>query len=292
MKILTIINPSAGQTKAQKSIKTLPGLYRRYNLESTICISQSAEHVQQLAAQAVQDTYDIVAVCGGDGTLHHAINGLQGSQTALGILPMGSGNDLAGALGIPTNLDAACQILKQGHHRGLDLADTGRRVYACIAGVGLDSEVGKRTRHRPAWIRGKLIYPYAVLRSIFTFRPKFLRLVHDGGVFEGEILIAVVGNTRQYGGGMRIVPQADPEDGFLDVCIVRPMSQWYLLKAFPSVFTGKHVLDPHVIVLRTQSVRLETHEPLEVFGDGEFLEQTPSQINVRRNALQVIAPGR
>lgn len=290
MKTVTIVNPVAGHGKTKRHLAELPQLLRRYDLSDEVVVSQSAHHVQEVAKQAAQNQYDLVIVCGGDGTLHYAINGLYGSQTALGILPMGSGNDLAGALGIPANLESACSILKNGRTRSIDLGDTGDCVYACVAGVGFDSAVVKRANQRSFWLRGPLIYSYAVFQTLLTFRPKRLRLTHDAGVFDDDVMFAVVGNTMRYGGGMRIVPLADPEDGLLDVCIVRRISRWTLLKSFPSVFRGGHIANPYVVMFRSRCVSLESDEPLELFGDGEYLENTPSQIRVVAQALRVVTP--
>ncbi|MBX7220247.1 MAG: diacylglycerol kinase family lipid kinase [Blastocatellia bacterium] len=290
MNTLTILNPTAGHGKTRKYLSVLPDLLTRNGLSNRIELSRSSEHIRQMAEEGARAGLDMVIVCGGDGTIHHAINGLRGSRTALGILPLGTGNDFARTLGIPWEVEQTCAMLGRGRIQEIDLADTGGCVYACIGSVGFDTAVLKRANQRKFWLRGPLIYTYAIFGTLLTYQPKRLKLTHDGGVFEDEVMFAVVGNTMQYGGGMRIVPGADPSDGLLDVCIVRRMSNWDLIKTFPQVFRGGHVSNPNVVMFRSQKVELDSDEPMELFGDGEYLENTPSEIRALRGALRVVIP--
>lgn len=252
--------------------------------------SESADHVRSLARAAVEEQVDVFAVCGGDGTAHYGLQPLVHSETALGILPVGSGNDLAMALGIPGELESAVRILARGPTRRIDVARTRSAFYACIAGVGFDSEVNRRANQRNRWIRGRILYPWAIMRTLASFRPRVLRIRCDEQTFEGPVMFAVMANAASYGRGIRIAPMARLDDGFLDVCIIQAISKFELLRVYPKTYRGAHVNHPCFMHLRGHRVNLESEQPLDLYGDGEFMEQTPSQIEVVPLGLRVVTP--
>jgi YegS/Rv2252/BmrU family lipid kinase len=265
-----------------------------------IAESHSQQDLIDLAEQAARQGFDIVAAVGGDGTIHYVLTGIFNAQNspnpasaALGIIPLGRGNDIARTLNIPEDLEAACRVLLAGKIKKIDLARTGSNVYAGVAGIGFDSEatrLANETKLSGGRLPASFIYTYAVLRALASYRPKRVQLKHDGGCFDGKIMFAVVSNGQCYGGGMRITPTAILDDGLLDVCIVREVSKLQLLRNFPHVFRGSHIGHPFVEYFRASRVEIIADEQMELFGDGEYLEKTPIKIEVARQALSVVVP--
>ena len=286
-----VLNPSSGHGAGRRllpQIQTL--LAHTFGNQARLMVSTSAEHVLKLAQDSVQQGADVFVVCGGDGSAHYAIQALAQTTTALGMVPIGSGNDLALNLGIPMEPERSLEILSHGITRSIDVAQTRSAIYACIAGVGLDSEVNRRANDRRWWIRGRAIYPAAILRTLMTFHPRRVRIRCDERTFEGPIMFAVVANAPSYGRGIRIAPMAVLDDGALDVCIIKAMSKLELLRVYPRTYRGTHIDHPALVMLRGREVQIESEEPLELFGDGEYLESTPTRIQILPHALRVVVP--
>lgn len=253
-------------------------------------VSENADHVRDLAKQAVLEQAKFFLVIGGDGTVHYAIQALVHSDTALGILPVGSGNDLAVTLGIPEDTEQAISKLARGTTTQIDVAQTRTGIYACIAGVGLDSEVNRRANTRSRWIRGRALYPLAILGTLAAFQPRQVQIRCDNECFEGLIMFAVFANAPSYGRGIRIAPMATMEDGILEVCIIKAMSKLNLLRHYPKTYRGTHIHHPFFLHLRGRRIEIDSDEPLELFGDGEYMEKTPTCIEVLPRALRVLVP--
>jgi diacylglycerol kinase (ATP) len=209
---------------------------------------------------------------------------------ALGIIPMGRGNDLAQSLGIPLDYRRACEVLRRGQTRRLDVANAGGRIYASVAGAGFDAEVNALANQDSAWLRGKAVYVNAVFRALSKFKPKRLEIEYDDRRFVGEAMLVAIGNTTSYGGGLKIVPQAQPDDGWLDVCVVKKTTKLELLRQLPSAYKGKHVNHPAIEMYRARRVTISSPDPVELFGDGEFLQPIPVTIEIIPQALRVIVP--
>jgi diacylglycerol kinase (ATP) len=266
------------------------GVLRRAGVQPQVRESRNAQHLLELAHAAREEKPDLVVSAGGDGTHHYVINGLFGSQTPLGLLPLGSGNDFAEGLGVPVEARAAAAALLRGQIREIDLARAGSTVYACIAGVGFDSVVTRFANEHVRWMRGSLGYAWAILRCLKFYRPEPLELVSDAENFSGEVAFVVVGNNVSYGGGLRLTPRARLDDGLLDVCIVPYMGKLELLRWVPRAYRGTHLAHPRIIYFQARHVALRTSSRLELFGDGEFMQELPASIEVLPRALRVMVP--
>lgn len=290
-RIVAVVNPNAGRGAGCRAFPHIHSFWRqRFGDRAEVVLSEDAGHVRRLAETAAHEGADIFLACGGDGTAHYALPALCHSQTALGIIPIGSGNDLSLNMGIPQTLEAALETVVTGVVRSIDLAQARSGAYACIAGVGLDSEVNRRANARNRWIRGRALYPLSIFQTLVSFRPRQVRIRCDGEVFEGGIMFAVVANASSYGRGIRIAPRAKMDDGFLNVGIVKAISKWELLRVYPRTYRGAHVDHPCFLELQGQTVDIESDTPLDLFGDGEFMEQTPTHIQILPRALRVIVP--
>lgn len=302
MKTLLIVNPSSGRGRTQKMLPQVRALLTDKNIE--FVESRSQQDLIDLAAKATKEHYNVVAGVGGDGTIHYVLTGIYQAtkemasantetQTALGILPLGRGNDIARSLGIPSDAEKACRILQAGKRRMIDLASTGKNVYIGVGGIGFDAEatrVANETKLHSQWLPATFVYTYAVLSVLAEFQPKEVRIVHDNGLFEGPIMMAAISNGQYYGAGMHITPIAEMDDNLLDICIVRKVSKPKLIANFPQVFKGAHLDNPHVTFFRSHRVEITTKEQMQLFGDGEYLEETPLKIEILPRVLPVIVP--
>jgi diacylglycerol kinase (ATP) len=294
MRILVLANPRSG-TKARRSrSEALWSRLRAEGISVDVETPESAAAMKDRASRASRSEHDVLLVSGGDGTLHEVVNGLvlspKDERPKLAISPLGRGNDFAAEIGIEDER-AAFQAIVSGRTRRVDLGSTDRGVFLSIAGTGFDARAARRAQETP-FLSGSALYTYAVLRTLLDFRPLEARVRYDGGTYEGLITFAATGNSSRYGGGMRITPEADIEDGLLDLCLVREISRLTLLRMFPTVFSGRHLAHSSVFYQKTRFVEIETAEPADVFADGELLQETPLRIEVRPRELEVLAPSR
>ena len=263
---------------------------RRDGVEIDAQESRDAQHLLTLARQAAAEKPDAIVSLGGDGTHHYVLNGMVGSEIPLGIIPAGSGNDFAKGLGIPTQARAAAEVLCAGNIRRIDLGRAGNSVYGCIAGAGFDSVVTRYANERVRHLRGPWAYAWSILRCLKSYRPEPLKIVSDVQEFLGEVIFAVVGNNVSYGGGIHLTPRAKLDDGLLDVCIVPYMGKLEFLRWVPRAYRGEHLKHPRIIYFQARKVSLSTTSRLELFGDGEFMQELPATIEIVPRALPVIVP--
>jgi diacylglycerol kinase (ATP) len=262
---------------------------------------------------------DAVLLFGGDGTIHRHLGQLVRLGLPVLVVPAGSGNDFARALGLRRVRDSIAAWRKfcggaggaPGENvRRIDLgvitaiesaggapAPHHPRYFCCVAGVGLDGEVSRRANRLPRWLRGHGGYVLSLAPTIFTFAAlpmKILTRAEDGGDWttrsDQPTLLAAFANTPTYGGGMKIAPQAKMDDGLLDVCIVGGVDPFKLFCMFPTIFSGHHLNIKEVEYFQAGRVRVETEHPLDVYADGEFVRQTPVEVGVERAALKVVTP--
>jgi diacylglycerol kinase (ATP) len=265
-----LVNPSSGRGTGKAHLDRIRVLASR--LGAGLCVSRKVSDLAEQARRAAEDGVERLLVAGGDGTMHHAVQGLAGTSCALGVIPLGSGNDLAGTLGVPPDLDVAVDRAVNGEIRRIDLVRVGETFSVSYAGVGFDSEV-TRYANETKILRGPLIYFYSVIHTLITFVPPRMRVVYDGGDFEGKVMFAVVNNLPRFGGGMRIAPEARIDDGLLDLVIVKEVPKPVLLSIFPKVYNGKHVGHPAVRIVRTTRAEITIDRTMTMYGGGEPLRE-------------------
>ncbi len=263
-----LVNPAAGRGTGKSHLDRIRVLASRHG--AGLVVSRKVSDLAEQARRAAEDGVERLLVAGGDGTMHHAVQGLAGTGCALGVIPLGSGNDLAGTLAIPPDLDVAVERARTGEVRRIDLLRVGETFSASYAGVGFDSEV-TRYANEVKLLRGPLIYFYSVIHTLITFEPPRMKVVYDGGTFEGKVMFTVVNNLPRFGGGMQIAPEARIDDGLLDLVIVREVPKSVLLTIFPKVYGGKHVGHPAVTIVRTRRAEITIDRPMTLYGGGEPL---------------------
>ena len=232
---------------------------------------------------------DAVVVVGGDGAVHAVLDVVAGTEVVLGILPAGTGNDLARSLGIPTkDVDGAIDLVAGGAIRTVDLVRTGAAHVATVVAQGFDSKVNERA-NAMTWPRGNARYHLAMLAELRAFEPLPFTLTLDGTTIEREAMLVAVGNGPSFGGGLRICEGAVMDDGLLDVVVINPVSKAKLLRVFPQLYRGTHVGLPEVERHLVREVTLAS-PGIVAYGDGERLGALPLTATVRPGALRVFAP--
>ena len=263
-------------------------------------ISQEAGDVERQVAEAARAGARRVVVAGGDGTVHEAVNGLQGTDTELAIVPCGSGNDFARGLGLPSEAEAALTCAATEHARTLDcgtvtcpdfLGQTRTRAFANIAEAGLGGEVVRLAARARALVGRSLGYYGALVVGLLRCSPVSVRLFIDGVAVEPRPLNnLIVANGQYFGGGMHPMPAARLDDGRLDVARIRELGRAALLYQSPLVHRGLPEQHPHIDHWRAVEVRAESDEWVLVEADGELMGTLPAVFHVRPASLRVVAP--
>ncbi len=290
-RISLVVNPTAGRGRGAATFAAVEARLRSSGAQLETLRSESWSHAAELMAAAVRSEVDVLAVMGGDGMMHLGLNACADAgglgRTALGMIPAGTGNDLARGVGLdPTNPLAAAAVVAADHRRALDLLRVGDRYVGAVLATGFDARVNERA-NTMAWPRGSLRYTVAALAELGVFRPLDYRLTLDGTVREQQAMLVAVGNTSTYGGGLRICPQADPTDGLLDITIIHPVSRLKLLQLLPQMRSGRFARDACVEQLRVRTATVEG-DGLTAYGDGERLGPAPFEVTVAPQALPLV----
>lgn len=291
-----IVNPVAGGGRAARHAGATLRLLTAAGVGCRLVQPTSAEATTSAAREAVAAGARAVIACGGDGTVHAVLQGLDGSTVALGILAGGSGDDIATNLGFDgaeplANARQLADALVAGTTRGVDLghataADGAQRSFVGVLSSGFDSAVNERA-NRMGRLGGQR-YNVAMVRELASFRAVPFVLEADGRQVTGEAMLVAVGNGGTYGGGMRICPQARQDDGLLDITWLSGVSKARFLRAFPSVYSGTHVRFPFVSTYRARHVTISA--PGQVaYADGERIGPLPVTVECRPSALRVLS---
>lgn len=285
-----IVNPTSGRGKAGRIVAEARARLVSMGCDVEVSASDSAMHASELAA-AASGRHEVVAAVGGDGMVAYVAQGVIGTPAALGIVPSGTGNDFAANLGYARRkpLDA-CAVIARGARRRVDVGRIeGGRAFLCVAGGGFDGEVN-REANSIKHLRGTAVYLIATLRTLRRFTPARFTVTLDGEERSFDGMFVAVGNAASYGGGMRITPDAKPDDGLFDVCLVGAMGKGSLVSQLPRLFTGGHVRHPAVQILRARRVSLAADRPFTLYADGEDAGPLPATLTLEPAALDVVAP--
>jgi YegS/Rv2252/BmrU family lipid kinase len=284
-----LVNPTAAGGRSLRRLPLAVDELLRLGAEHRVVHTRSSEHAcdEARAAAAAGET---IAAMGGDGFLRPLAGVLRGSDSALAILPGGRGNDFARVLGIPSDAAEAARLAVQGAERLLDVAEVNGVPYIGIASYGFDSDAN-RIANEARLVRGNLVYLYAALRALATWRPARFTVTVDGERHQFLGHSVAVANSRAYGGGMFLAPQAELDDGLLDVVAIRELSKLRLLRKLPRVFKGAHLDDPTVTVLRGERIELGADRTFDIYADGDPVATLPATASIRARCLRVIVPG-
>ena len=289
-KWLVIVNPRSGSGRGRKAAELLSREATSLGVGLGFQYTTGAGHAEQLAREAIAGGRKRIAVCGGDGTVHQALQALAGTDVDLGLIPSGRGNDLARALGIPRDPVAAVRLLSCGGIRTIDLGRVNGRWFSTVACIGFDAAVSERANRTAAPFGGTAVYVWSVLRTLLSFTAPTVRIEVDGAATESPLLLCATANTASYGGGLKIAPKAVPDNGLLDLCAVDALPRLSILRYLPRILNSSHVNLDAVRFQRVRACRLTTDPPLPVYADGEPAGTTPADIEVVPGALGVIVP--
>ena len=290
MHLKVIYNPAAGRGRARRHVREVEEYLRSRGARVDCEPTTGPDDLVRIAAESSRGGYDRVVICGGDGTLNLAVREFDLERGTLALIPTGSGDDFARVMGIPRRIRAACDVVIDGVIREVDVALANNIRYLGVAGLGFDSEVADYANRNVKFLRGSAVYLYAILRVLPRFTPRPVRIRTEGGTRDEEIMFAAVGNTRQYGGGIRITPNAVVDDGLLDLCIVHRTSRKELLKTLPKAYTGAHIASPFVESGRGREFHFSSEQAMAVYADGEPLTRTPVSFGLAKGRLKVVVP--
>jgi YegS/Rv2252/BmrU family lipid kinase len=294
MDVAVLISPAAGRGRARAVCDVVLDALRAGGLKPRLLEASTGAGAELEAADAVADGVGAVVAVGGDGSAHTALQAVAGTSTPLAVVPAGTGNDLARALGIPSDpvaaARAAAEDLLAGQLRTLDAGRTRDRWWATVLCCGFDSAVSDRA-NRLRWPTGRRRYDVAILAELAQLRPRELTLVLDGEAQTLPVTLVAVGNTSWYGGGMKVCPGADPSDGLFDITVVGPLSRLELVRQRPRLTAGTHIESPGVTVHR--AARVELSSPgVTTYADGEPVAPLPAVAECVPGALRIVGTGR
>jgi YegS/Rv2252/BmrU family lipid kinase len=261
---------------------------RARSIQYRVVQTESLEHGVAQAKQAASDG-EIPVVMSGDGLVGQVGGALAESGTAMGILPGGRGNDLGRVLRIPSEPIGAVAVLSEGNEREIDVGTVNDRRFLCIASFGFDS-VANRVANEARFVKGNLVYAYAALRTLAGWRPHTFTVTVDGERTDCFGYSVAVANSRAYGGGMFVAPNAELDDGLLDVVLTAHTGKFQFLKGLPQVFKGTQIDNEEITTLRGAEVEVSADEDFAIYADGEHLADLPAKLRVLPRALKVIAP--
>ncbi|MBW0013484.1 diacylglycerol kinase [Mycobacterium sp.] len=293
-KVTALTNPASGHGAAIRVAQVAIARLHERGVQVTEIIGDDAEDARHLVGAELERGTDAVMVTGGDGVVSNALQVLAGTDVPLGIVPAGTGNDHAREFGIPTkDPAAAADIVADGWAKTIDLgrirSDGVDKWFGTVAAAGFDSLVTDRA-NRMTWPHGRLRYYLAMLAELSQLRMLPFRLVLDGTrEIDADITLAAFGNTRSYGGGLQICPNADPTDGLLDLTMAHSASRTKLIRLFPTVMKGTHVDLDEVSTARAQSIHVEC-PGINVYADGDFACTLPAEISAVPRALHILRP--
>lgn len=286
--IALLTNPAAGRGGARQAA----ALARRRFLDAGFTVRDlegvDAPDAERLAREAVADGVHALVVCGGDGLVHLAVQAVAGTNVPLGLVPSGTGNDVARYLGLPRRdpIAAADRIIGS-RVRTVDLARSGDRYFLTVLAAGFDAVVNERA-NQMTWPRGQMRYNLATVAELRTFRPRGYTLDLDGSTRRVDAMLVAVGNGPSFGGGLRITEGALLDDGLLDVVIIKPMSKPDLVRTYPKLFRGTHVTHPQYEHHRVRRVTVAAAD-IVTYADGERFGALPLTVECVPGALKALS---
>lgn len=294
MRIRVIVNPAAGTASDREPLERLQTLLREAGHDLHVDETASRGDAEHFARHAAHSGSDLVIAAGGDGTLNEVLNGVAAvdgglSACAIGILPAGTGNDFARTLGI-TDVEIAIGALAAGQTRAVDVVSLGDRLFLNASAGGFTAETSANVTSDLKQAVGPLAYIIGGARALLEHDPVPARIEADGRAIDAELRLFAVCNGAYIGGGHQLAPSARPDDGLMEVCLVRASSTLDFLALLPRLSSGAHVDDDDVVYFRTREAMLTFTRAIRVNTDGELLEASRCHYVMRPGAVRMIVP--
>lgn len=269
-KILFIVNPIAGGGRSNALIPLIEDTMNKYKIEYKIEISEKPELAIRISEENI-DKYNTVVAVGGDGTVNEVAKGIiNKGYGVLGIIPGGTGNDMAKSLGIPMDPKEAIKDIIKGHKKMIDIGRVNSSNFLNITSVGFDAEVVLNNLKIRKKIKSHLSYAISVIYTLIDFKNKKVKIDIDGKQINKSIVLLAVGSGKYYGGGMKVLPEAELDDGYLHICLISDISKLKLLLLFPTIFNGHHIKHTKYVksyLAKSVSIIGEEEMPLNIDGD-------------------------
>jgi diacylglycerol kinase (ATP) len=284
---LVLVNPGA-----RRAGEGHDAIVARLEALGIATVLELAAEPDQVPAQVRRHRGEVdrIIVGGGDGTLHLALQGLMETGLPLGILPLGTANNLARTLGLPVDPMAACDVIAQGHRRRIDIGWVNDRYFFTTASIGLSVRITEELSAESKRRWGPLAYALTAARVLRRTRPFHATISWDGRTRESRTVQIVVGNGRYYGSALPVAVDATIDDARLDLYSLEVRHWWQLLALAPALKRGRHGEKDSVEALRATEFEIRTRHPRGIDVDGEIGGQTPARFRVLPQALEVFVP--
>lgn len=285
-----IYNPTSGREEMRRRLPDILQRLEQGGLETSCHATVGEGDAMLAAAEAVDRGFDVVIAAGGDGTLNEVINGLaiKEDRPALGLLPVGTTNDFARAVGIPKQWEKACDIIIRGETNEIDLGRMNQRFFINIAGGGSMTELTYEVPSKLKTMLGQLAYYMKGLEKLPRFRPIHLDIEWDGGEHEGEFMLFLAANSNSVAGFEKLAPNASLNDGLLDVILLRKCNLADFVRLVTLVVRGEHMQDPHFVHLQTKHLKVTSPDYTQLNLDGEYGGTLPCECVVFPRHLRVL----
>jgi len=290
MKILAIVNPFSSSGKTGKLLPYFKSITSESVHKFDWQLHESKGKMSSAILSAKSSSYDAVMVAGGDGTISNALPDVVKSSLPLCYLPCGRGNDFARNVGIPLDIKKALNFPAEPKIKYIDLPFVNESPFGSTAYIGVDTKVTEFANKPDRLFKGKFGYIFYVFKALFQFEPFEIEIITDDNSWKGQIMMVVIANGSDYGGGMKIAPHAVIDDGILNLCIVKETSKLKLIRQFPKVFSGKHIADSNIILKSGEKITIKAEKHHKVFADGEHVDDLPVTITIKHQSLPVLMP--
>ncbi|HWS30972.1 MAG TPA: diacylglycerol kinase family protein [Clostridia bacterium] len=284
-----IVNILAGGGRCETCFKQVEAELAARNIPYECAVTQYRRHAVELAKAAYESGERTIVAVGGDGTVNEVASVLAGTEAVMGVMPFGTGNDLARVLNFPTEPKAALEAILLGNVRRMDAADANGHFFINVAGFGFDVDVLVCTEKHKRRYRGMLPYLLGILDALVHLKALPVRIhLEDGSVKEMDALLIAVGNGAYFGGGMKVAPEADPFDGAFDVCVVHKVSRLKFIKLLPRFIKGTHIGLSVIEYFRASELYVEGPQYSVIDVDGELYSHAPARFTLKKQAVNMI----
>jgi YegS/Rv2252/BmrU family lipid kinase len=286
--IALLANPSAADGRSLKCLDIVRAELDARGADYHMATPSGRDAARTVAREAAQRGETVAAV-GGDGTIGLIAGALRGTPGRLAVIPAGRGNDFARVMKIPSDPAEAARVALEGEERVVDVGDVDGETFICIASLGFDSDAN-RIANEAKLVKGNLVYLYAALKALAGWKHANFHVVIDGRLHDVRGWSVAVANSKAYGGGMYIAPDAELDDGEFDVVMGSQSSKWTFLRDLPKVFKGTHSSLPYVHTARGRTVEISSDRPFDIYADGDPIGRTPATVSISPRSLNVLVP--
>lgn len=287
-----IYNPTSGREQIKRNIPYILNRLEQAGYEASCHATTGAGDATVAAQTAAKRRFDLVIAAGGDGTINEVVNGLAGyaRRPKLGIIPMGTTNDFAKAIGVAKDIKKACDVLSKGHSIPIDIGKVNDQYFIYIAGGGKLTEISYEVPSKMKTMIGQLAYYLKGIEKLPSIRPTKVKIEYDGKLFEDEIMLFFVANTNSVAGFERLAPEASLSDGMFDLLILKKANLAEFIRLTRLALKGEHVNEDKILYTKASHIKVDTEEKMQLNLDGEFGGLMPATFDNLRHHLELIVP--